>query len=113
VDVSATTVLGIGITKSLPHFGIATHGELDSFTRRSFDRKTQNKIKKLGYKGEVLLGFIMDNGDKLIAIRKPSMGGDIKSIGFKGTNNYVKMWKDKEVYDTSIKFTEKSTFMYQ
>jgi hypothetical protein len=113
VDVSATTVLGIAITKSLPHFGIATNGELDSFTLKSFDRKTQNKIKKMGYNGDGLLGFIMDNGDKLIAIRKPSGGGDIKSVGFSGTNNYVEMWKDKEVYDTSIKFTEKSTLMYQ
>jgi hypothetical protein len=112
VDVSATTVLGIGITKSLPHFGIATRGELDMFTRKSFDRKTQNKIKKMGYENEELLGFIMDTDDKLIAIRKPSGGGDIKSAGFSGTNNYVEMWDNKEVYDTSIKFTEKSTLMY-
>jgi len=113
VDVSATTVLGIAITKSLPHFGIATNGELDSFTLKSFDKKTQNKIKKIGYRSDNLLGFIMDNEDKLIAIRKPSGGGDIKSVGFSGTNNYVEMWKEKEVYDTSIKFTEKSTLMYQ
>jgi hypothetical protein len=113
VDVSATTVLGIAITKSLPHLGIATNGELDSFSRKSFDRKTQNKIKKMGYEGEGLLGFIMDNDDKLIAIRKPSGGGDIKSVGFSGTNNYIEMWKEKDVYDKSIKFTEKSTLMYQ
>jgi hypothetical protein len=113
VDVSATTVLGISITKSLPHFGIATNGELDSFTLKSFDKKTQNKIKKMGYKSEGLLGFIMDNEDKLIAIRKPSGGGDIKSVGFSGTNNYVEMWKDKDVYDTSIKFAEKSSLIYQ
>jgi hypothetical protein len=107
VDVSATTVLGIAITKSLPHFGIATNGELDSFTLKSFDKKTQNKIKKMGYKSDSLLGFIMDEDDKLIAIRKPSGGGDIEAVGFKGTNNYVKMWKDKEVYDNNIKFIEK------
>jgi hypothetical protein len=113
VDVSATTVLGIAITKSLPHFNIATNGELDIFTKKSFDKKTQNKIKKMGYEGNALLGFIMDIGDKLIAIRKPSGGGDIKSVGFKGTNNYVEMWKERNVYDTTIKFTEKSTLIYQ
>jgi hypothetical protein len=112
VDVSATTVLGIAITKSLPHFGIATNGELDGFTLKSFDKETQNKIKKMGYKGNSLLGFIIDNEDKLIAIRKPSGGGDIKSVGFSGTNNYIEMWKNKNVYDTSIKFTEKLSFFY-
>ena len=67
----------------------------------------------MGYKENNLLGFIMDDEDKLIAIRKHSDGGDIKSIGFSGTNNYVEMWEEKDVYDTSIKFTEKSTLMYQ
>ena len=113
VDVSGTTVLGIAITWSLPHFGIATDGELDWFNLKSFDKKTQNKIKKMGYESEKLLGFIMDNDDKLIAIRKPSRGGDIETVGFKGTNNYVKMWKDKEVYDSNIKFSNKSILKYQ
>lgn len=113
VDVSATTVLGIAITNSLPHFGIATNGELDHFILNSFDKKTQNKIKKMGYDSDKLLGFIMDDNDKLIAIRKPSGGGDIETIGFKGTNNYVKMWKDKKVYDTTIKFTKKSNLIYR
>ena len=113
VDVSATTVLGIAITKSLPHLGIATDGELDFFTLKSLDKKTQNKLKKIGYKSEQLLGFIMDNDDKLIAIRKPSRGGDIEAVGFKGTNNYVKMWKDKEIYDTSVKFVKKLKHFYK
>ena len=113
VDVSATTVLGIAIVKSLPHFGIATDGQLDLFTVKSFDKKTQNKIKKIGYDNEKLLGFIMDSEDKLIAIRKPSDGGDIKSVGFNGTNNYVEMWKEKNVYDAIIKFTKKSSHIYQ
>ena len=71
------------------------------------------KIKKIGYDNEKLLGFIMDMEDKLIAIRKPSDGGDIKSVGFNGTNNYVEMWKEKNVYDTIIKFTKKSSHIYQ
>lgn len=113
VDISATTVLGIAITKTLPHFGIATNGQLDNFTVRSFDKKIQNKIKKMGYQDEKLLGFIMDNDDKLIAIRKPSGGGDIESIGFEGTNNYVKMWEDRDVYDNLIKFNKKSNLTYR
>jgi hypothetical protein len=113
VDVSATTVLGIAITKSLPHFGIATNGELNYFTLKSFDKKTQNKIKKMGYTGDKLLGFIIDTEDKLTAIRKPSGGGDIETVGFKGTNNYVKMWQDNEVYDSTIKFSNKSILNYQ
>ena len=71
LDVSATTVLGIAITISLPHFGIATNGELDGFTLKSFNKKTQNKIKKMGYKSDNLLGFIMDNEDKLIFATEP------------------------------------------
>lgn len=113
VDVSATTVIGIAITKSLPHLSIATNGELDFFTLKSFDKKTQNKIKKMGYENKTLLGFIMDNDDKLIAIRKPSNGGNIESVGFKGTNNYVEMWQDREIYDSNIKFSIKSTLKYQ
>jgi mannosyltransferase OCH1-like enzyme len=42
--------------------------------------------------------FIFDNAD-IIAFRKPSVGGDIESLGFKGTNNYVEMWKNKTVYN--------------
>ena len=111
VDVSATTVLGAAITKSLPHLGIATDGQLDNFNIKYLDKETQNKIKKMGYKDTILLGFIMDFEDKLIAIRKPSTGGDIQSLGFKGTNNYVKMWKDKEIYDDLVKFTK--NYYYQ
>lgn len=41
--------------------------------------------------------FILDNAD-IIALRKPTVGGDIESLGFAGTNNYVEMWKAKDVY---------------
>jgi mannosyltransferase OCH1-like enzyme len=112
IDVSATPILGRAIILSLPNFGISTKGQLDFFTIKFFDKKTQNKIKNIGYSNKILEGFIMDD-DKLIAIRKPSRGGDIESLGFKGTNNYADMWKEHNVYDTSIKFTEKSTFMYR
>lgn len=51
------------------------------------------------------LGFFTDYGD-LIALRKPSDfgDGDLKSIGFKETNNYVEMWEKRDTYNTNIKF---------
>lgn len=57
-------------------------------------------------------------GDKIIAYRKPEIKniynrGDISCFGFNGTNNYIQMWEDKEVYDSSIKFAGESTFNYQ
>ena len=113
VDVSGTTVLGIAITKTLPHLNIATTGQLDYFT---FDKKTQKnlyEIKKIGYSGDKLLGFIMDYDNKLIAIRKFSEAGDIESLGFKNTNRYTKMWKDKEIYDKTININTKTPFIYQ
>jgi hypothetical protein len=111
IDVSGTPILGRAITLSLPHLGISTKGQLDFFTPKSFNKK--NKIKNIGYSNKLLEGFIMDDDNKLIAIKKTSSPGDIESLGFKGTNNYTEIWKDKEVYDASIKFNEKSTFIYQ
>jgi hypothetical protein len=67
--------------------------------------------------------FLMDKGDKIIAYRKPIIKpscsmvidnrGDISYFGFEGTNNYKEMWENKEVYDSSIKFSTKSAFKYQ
>jgi mannosyltransferase OCH1-like enzyme len=113
IDVSATPILGRAITLSLPNFEISTQAQLDFFTIKSLDKKTQNKIKNIGYSDKILDGFIMDANDKLIAIKKPSGPGDIKSLGFEGTNNYTEMWKNKEVYNTSIKFIKKSTLIYE
>jgi hypothetical protein len=50
------------------------------------------------------LGFFTDYGD-FIALRKPAESGcgDMKAMGFPQTNNYVEMWRNKDVYDTSIK----------
>lgn len=113
VDVSATTVLGIAITQSLPNFNIATNGQLDFFHANFLSEEILNDIKKIGYESDKLLGFIMDDNDKIIALRKPSSGGDIESLGFSGTNNYIEMWKSGDVYDGSIKFGIKSKVNYQ
>jgi hypothetical protein len=112
IGVSGPLVLGIAIVKSLPHHG-ATNGKMDNFIIKSFNEKTQNEIKKIEYISDKFLGLIMDYEDKLIAITKPSKGGDIESLGFIGTNNYFKMWKNRDVYDTSIKFNKNLTFVYK
>jgi len=49
-------------------------------------------------------GFFTDYGD-FIALRKPHEfgSGNMKAMGFPQTNNYVEMWRNEDVYDTSIK----------
>jgi len=113
IDVSATPVLGRAITLSLPNFEMATNGQLDYFKISCFGEEIQDEIKSMGYCDDTLEGFIMDDDDKLICLKKPSGAGDIGSLGFNGTNNYTEMWQKDDVYDTSIKFTSKSNHMYQ
>ena len=48
--------------------------------------------------------YILPNGE-IIALHKnawfpQSRGGEIKSFGAKGTNNYVEMYKNKDIYNT-------------
>ena len=107
LDISACIVLGKAIMTSSEDINfIATDGELC--------RINPQKEKNYSY----YFAFLMDNNDKIIAYRKPIFNntdnaGDISCFGFEGTNNYVKMWKNKDVYDSSIKFPTRSTFKYQ
>lgn len=57
---------------------------------------------QMDYAPKKVWGFFTDYGD-FIALRKPANEGDMKSMGFPQTNNYVEMWRNKDVYDTSIK----------
>jgi hypothetical protein len=57
---------------------------------------------QMPYAPKKVWGFFTDYGD-FIALRKPADEGDMKSMGFPQTNNYVEMWRNKDVYDTSIK----------
>ena len=59
-----------------------------------------------------IMGFVMDIDDLLIALRKPSKGGDIESLGLKATNNYVNMWLNKDVFDENIKFNTLKYFYF-
>lgn len=107
LDVSGCIVLGKAIMTSNEDINfIATTGELCYIN----PQKEENYSYHFAY--------LMDNDDKIIAYRKPEIKnidnrGDISCFGFTGTNNYIKMWKDKEVYDSSIKFPTKSTLKYQ
>jgi hypothetical protein len=107
LDVSACIVLGKAIMTSNEDINfISTTGELCYINPQ--------KEKDYSYN----IAFLMDNDDKIIAYRKPVINnidncGDISYFGFLGTNNYIEMWKDKNVYDSSIKFSTKSTLKYQ
>lgn len=45
--------------------------------------------------------YVMDDGT-IIAFAKPSEGGDLKSLGVFGTNNYNEYWHARRVYRPSI-----------
>jgi hypothetical protein len=106
LDVSGCIVLGRAIMTSNEDINfIATDGELCKIN----PHREENYL--------YYFAFLMDKDDKIIAYRKPILNntnnmGDISYLGFKGTNNYIEMWKDKEVYDSSIKFPTKSTLKY-
>jgi hypothetical protein len=103
LDVSACIVLGKAIMTSNEDINfIATNGELCQINPQKEKNFTYN------------IAFLMDKDDKIIAYRKPVIKnidncGNISCFGFTETNNYIEMWKNNEVYDSSIKFPTKST----
>ena len=107
LDVTACIVLGKAIMTSNEDINsIATNGELCKINHQ--------KEKNYSY----YFAYLMDKDDKIIAYRKPIINntnniGDISCFGFKGTNNYIEMWKNKKVYDSSIKFSNNSIFKYK
>ena len=106
LDVSACIVLGKAIM---------TSNEDINFIETTVELCHINPIKEKNFTYNI--AFLMDKDDKIIAYRKPVIKninncGDISCFGFSGTNNYIEMWKDKEVYDSSIKFTNKLDFTY-
>jgi hypothetical protein len=104
IDVGGPTVLGKAIMRSQENFDrVMTNGQVNNIKYVDIDIDN-NKLISFGYNLEKLTGFILDESKKVIALRKPSRGGDIQSLGFKGTNNYVDMWLNGDVYDENIKF---------
>ena len=70
----------------------------------------KEKLASFGYDLNKLTGFVLDEDKKIIALRKPSRGGDIQSIGLEGTNNYVDMWLIRDVYENPMKFDSLFTY---
>ena len=58
-----------------------------------FTRKNMPYLKSI-FKSR----FILPNG-KTIGIVKPANGGDLKTLGMKGSNNYNDFWHEKSVYN--------------
>jgi len=119
IDVSATGPLGISIKQIKKEYASLTCGEFSLFTMNSLKKSIKNKLIKIGYHEDIQMGFIMDN-NKLICIRRPLINGDlnqgnIKKIGFIGVNNYLEMWKNREIYDSNYQFKNKKsvTLYYQ
>jgi hypothetical protein len=55
-------------------------------------------------------GFVSDILKDFICLCKPSRAGDIESLGFDGTNNYLDMFLNFDVYDETIKFNTPKYF---
>jgi mannosyltransferase OCH1-like enzyme len=108
IDVSGPTILGMSIVNSLPNLKISTRGQQDFILKNNLNIEIIEKLNKNGYNNmDILEGYIIDDNDKLVAIRKPSSDGDIEKLRFKGTNNFVKMWRDRQIYNKKFKFTDK------
>ena len=113
IDVGGPTVLGKAIMRSQENFHqVFTNGQVNYINYNDLNIEKE-MLKSFGYDLNKLTGFVLDEDKKVIALRKPSKGGDIKSLGFTGTNNYVDMWLNQDVYDKSIKFSKELNFSYQ
>lgn len=110
IDVGGPTVLGKAIMRSQENFDrVMTNGQVSEINCNDVSIDNE-KLISFGYNLNKLIGFIFDENKKIIALRKPNKGGDIQSLGFKGTNNYVDMWLKRDVYNSSIKYN--STIFY-
>lgn len=98
IDVSGPTVLGKSIMRSEENFDLVmTDGQVINVDSDEISIDSE-KLISLGYDLNKLIGFIMDENKKVIALRKPSKEGDIQSLGLKGTNNYGHMWLSGDIY---------------
>lgn len=104
IDLGGPTLLGKAVMRSQENFHkVFTNGQVNHVDLKDLNVKEKN-LKSFGYDINKLTGFVLDQDKKVIALRKPTKGGDIESLGLEGTNNYVNMWLNGNVYDKSIKF---------
>lgn len=112
IDVGGPTVLGKAIMRSQENFDrVMTNGQVNTIKCDDIDIDSE-KLIFFGYNLNKLSGFVLDEDKKVVALRKPSRGGDIQSLGFRGTNNYVDMWLNRDVYDETIKFNKIKYFYF-
>lgn len=98
IDVGGPTVLGKAIMRSDENFDkVFTNGQVNHINVKELNMEEET-LKSFGYNINKLTGFVMDQNKKVIALRKPSKGGDIASLGICGTNNYVDMWLKRGIY---------------
>jgi len=103
IDVSGPTLLGKSIMRSQENFDkVFTNGQVSHIKIKDINIEEET-LNLFGYDTNKLTGFVLDKDKKIIALRKPSRGGDIASLGFEGTNNYVDMWLNRDVYDEITK----------
>ena len=112
IDVGGPTLLGKAVMRSQENFHkVFTNGQVNHIESKDLNIGGET-LNFFGYDLNKLTGFVLDQDKKIIALRKPSKGGDIQSLGLEGTNNYVDMWLNNDIYDNSLKFTEKLSIKY-
>jgi mannosyltransferase OCH1-like enzyme len=112
VDISGPTPLGVSIKQIKKEYYDITCGEFCFFDIRNLNQTLKYKLNQIGYNENIQIGYIMSDNNKLIAIRKPLINGSLnqgnmKNNGYNGTNNYVEMWKNRNIYDLKYKFKNK------
>jgi mannosyltransferase OCH1-like enzyme len=113
IDVGGPTLLGKAVMRSQENFHkVFTNGQVNHIESKDLNIEGET-LNFFGYDLNKLTGFVLDQDKKIIALRKPSKGGDIQSLGLEGTNNYVNMWSNKSVYDNSVKFTADYYYEYK
>lgn len=112
IDVSGPAILGESIV--LNYRSISNHsilGERIDIPSNCMNAiRDQFPILKNNIFDNIKDGFVSDLSKELICLCKPSRAGDIQSLGFKETNNYVDMWLKRDVYDETIKFNTPKYF---
>lgn len=104
IDIGGPTLLGKAIMRSQEDFTrVFTNGQVDNISTKKLNIE-EKTLRSFGYDLNKLTGFVLDKNKEIIALRKPSRGGDIKSLGLEGTNNYVDMWLNKDIYDNLKNF---------
>lgn len=107
IDIGGPTVLGKAIMRSKENFDKTfTDGQVNFINFDSVDLDKE-QLEFFGYDLNRLTGFVTDKDKKVIALRKPSRGGDIQSLGLEETNNYVDMWLKKDIYHEEINLHSK------